>query len=358
MGDLIKKANILIVDDVSANLTILAEMVRELGYVPRPVSSVKQAQSAIEQILPSLILLDITMPEMTGFEFCEILKANAKTRDIPVIFISALTSKEDKIKGFELGAVDYIERPFEKAEVSMRINTHLKNFRFQQELENYNQRLHKLISEQMNKILLEQKHIIKALAILSEIKDDNTRNHLDNISSNCKLIATCLQLSPKFEKEVTNEFVENIEIAATLHDIGKLTVPDYILLKPGVLETKEMEEVKKHSRKGYEVLKSIAKSIGGNAIIDMGATISLSHHERWDGKGYPDNLKGEEIPLCARIMAIADAYDTLTGSRCYRESFTHEQTMQIIQKESGRAFDPDIVDIVVKVQKQLKGDQR
>ncbi|MEG1742056.1 MAG: response regulator, partial [Acetivibrio sp.] len=236
--------NILIVDDVTSNLIILTEMIKSVGYIARPVTSARQAMQAIEIKLPDLILLDISMPDMNGYQFCEILKKESITKDIPIIFISAMNAKEDRIRGFRLGAVDFISKPFEIEEVTLRINTHLNLYRMQKELEICNKYLHKMVNEQIVKIVEEEKHFIHSLAKLSELREDPTGSHVRNVAYNCKLLAMSLQLSPKFEKEIGNTFVEAMEIVAPLHDIGKISIHDNILLKPGKLTKEEREVIK------------------------------------------------------------------------------------------------------------------
>lgn len=348
-----QKPNILIVDDVSANLVILSEMVKSAGYIPRPVISVKQALAAINQKIPQLILLDITMPEIDGFEFCSMLKAGAKTRDIPIIFISGLDSVEDKVKGFKLGAVDYIAKPFEKEEVTLRLNTHLKIYKMQQELETYNKKLHKMVNSQIQKVADEQKNIFYTLASMLESRYDDYEGHLKMIGGNCRLFAMSLQFSPKFDKEITSNFIDSIEVASQLRDIGTFKIRDNILLKEGPLSPEEWEIMKLHTEKGANCLEKIYKYSGNNELIGMAVDIARYHHENWDGSGYPYGLKGAEIPLSARITAIIDVYDALNHDRCYRKAYSNKESLQIMQSESGRRFDPDMMEIFNKVQKQM-----
>lgn len=349
-----RTANILIVDDVASNLVVLTEIIKRAGYLPRPVTSAKQAMEAMRISLPQLILLDISMPEMDGFEFCEILKKEPRTKEIPIIFISALDSPEEKKHGFELGAVDFITKPFEKVEVISRVNTHIKIFKMQQELEENNKRLHKMVNDQMKMIQNEQKNMIYALAQLSETRDDAVGDHLQNIGRNCKLLAQSLQFSPVFEKEITQSFIEEIEIAAPLHDIGKIKIPDRILLKPGKLTSEEMEVMKTHTELGAKSLMDIYAASEHNEFVKMAIDIAYYHHEKWDGTGYPTGLSGRDIPLAARIMSVADVYDTLTGERCYKKAFSHEESMEIINENSGTSFDPDIIEVLNKIQRQLR----
>lgn len=345
--------NILIVDDVATNLAILSEIIKKAGYVARPVTSVSQAVKAIEAKLPNLILLDITMPETDGFEYCTMLKKNPVTRDIPIIFISALNSSEDKIKGFKLGAVDFIAKPFESEEVTMRINTHIKIYKMQSEIELYNKKLHKLVNDQIKKINDGHKNIIHALAKLAEARDDVVGNHTSNVGKNARILAMSLQLSPKFENVIGNDFIDEIESAASLHDIGKIRIPDRVLLKPGKLDEEEWAIMKTHADIGACTLEDIYKYNDENAFIRMAIDIARYHHERWDGTGYPSGKRGEEIPLAARITSVVDVYDTLMGQRCYKEFYTVEDSLRIMNEESGKAFDPDIINVFNKVYKQF-----
>ncbi len=348
--------NILIVDDINANLVVLTEMIRNAGYIARPVTSAKQAMNAIEMLLPHLILLDVSMPEIDGFEFCAMLKKNVNTRDIPIIFISALDSPEDKIKGFQLGAVDYIAKPFEAEEVSLRVNTHLKIYRMQQELELYNKKLHKIINDQIRKIYEEQKNILHAMNNLSKKRAGRNDGHVDRIGKNSRLLALGLQLSPHYKDFISNSFIDSIELAAPLHDIGKIGITDFILLKQGELTPEEDRVMKTHTVIGGNTLKEIY-SYGHNEFIKMAIEIAMYHHENWDGSGYPEGLKGLEIPLSARIVAIIDAYDTARFQIFREYSDPQKVAVAYIQEKSGTYFDPDIVRIFMKIHNQLKTNE-
>lgn len=350
--------NILIVDDINANLVVLTEMIRNAGYIARPVTSAKQAMNAIEMLSPHLILLDVSMPEIDGFEFCAMLKKNVNTREIPIIFISALHSMEDKIKGFKLGAVDYIAKPFEVEEVTLRINTHLKIYRMQQEQEIYNKKLYKIINDQIRKIYEEQKNILHAMNNLSKkrISGDDGPQHLERIRRNSRLLALGLQLCPNYKDVVSNSFIDSIELAAPLHDIGKIGISDLILLKHNKLTPEEFEVMKTHTIIGGNTLKEIY-SYDHNEFIKMAIEIAMYHHEKWDGSGYPEGLKGYEIPLSARIVAIIDAYD-IARFRCYKDHpDPHREALDYIQEKSGSSFDPDIVNILMKIHNQLKAKE-
>lgn len=344
---------ILVVDDVDANLMILENIILEMGYEPRCANSASEATKLIAESLPQLILLDVFMPEMDGYELCERLKENPITRDIPIIFISAADSSEDKVRGFKLGAVDYIGKPFEVTEVTMRVRNHLKLYEMQQELELSNRRLHSVISSQARRIEDEQKNILYAFATLTEGKDTDTRYHLDNVAHNCCLLAQSLQFSPEFSEEISENFIDTIGVASRLHDIGKIQTPCNILTKPGPLDEKEMEVVKRHVEQGAEILERVYAGTPENRFLPMAIEIARFHHARWDGTGYPENLQGKEIPLSARITIIVDIYDTLRGDRCYKEAYSKEESLEIIKEGSGSFFDPEIVDVFLKIQNQL-----
>ena len=345
--------NILVVDDVNANLAVLTEIIRKAGYIARPVTSAKQAMSAIEALAPNLILLDISMPEIDGFMFCSLLKKNVNTRDIPVIFVTAFNSTEDKIKGFQLGAVDYISKPFEVEEVTMRINTHLKMHKMQQELEVYNKKLYKIINDQIRKIYDGQKYTVEAIAKVYTINNPARSAHMKRVGANCRILAMSLQLSPKFKEQITNSFIDAIELAALLHDIGNLGIGDEIREK-GNPTKEELDLIKKHTTIGADTLEEIYSLGGNNEFVRMAADIAKYHHENWDGSGYPMGMAGKEIPLCARIVSIIETYDSLVCIDYRGQTTTHEEAMESINRAAGTAFDPEIIAIFNKIQNQLK----
>ena len=349
-----EKNNVLIIDDVTSNLVALSDIMREAGYIPRPVVSVETAMKAINAEIPGIILLDVTMPQMNGYDYCRILKKDVRTRDIPVVFISGLSTPQDRIKGFESGGVDFITKPFERTEVLMRVKTHLKLYDTQKELVNNNKKLHNLVNMQLRQIEGERRNMILALAALAEDRDDGTGTHLDNIAGNCRLIATGLSLTRKYEKSITAEFINTIEVASKLHDIGKMAIPDKILLKEGHLTGKERSIMMMHTVAGVETLKDIYFNNSQNGFIKMAMDIAYYHHEKWDGSGYPTALAGNKIPLPARIMAAVDTYDALVSERCYKPAYSHEAALEIIRAESGKSFDPDVVNIMLRLGKYLK----
>ena len=346
-------ADILIVDDVESDLLYLKNVVEQAGYHARTAVRGEEAITMARAKCPDLILLDITMPDMSGFKVCAILKKDVRFRKVPIIFVSASKLEDDKVRAFQLGGVDYVSKPFFVSEMQMRIAHHLTDSITVNELEESNKRMNLMIVEQMNRVEQEKKNMLLALAMLSENKEHMAENHIYNIRRNCRLFAQSLQFSPKFEAQVSNSFIDCIEMASGLHDIGKIRISDEILLKPGALSDDETHMIQQHPAMGAAMLRNIYSVISENEFIDMAIDIALYHHEKWDGSGYPKGLKGEEIPLAARIMAIVDAYDALANDRIYKKAYSVEKCRSIMREEAGRSFDPDMIDVFLKIYRQL-----
>ncbi len=338
------RPNIMVVDDTPANLKLLSNMLQESGYEVRPLQSGRMALNAAHARPPDLILLDINMPEMNGYEVCQRLKEDASLHGIPVIFISALTETEDKVQAFRRGGVDYVTKPFQFEEVLARVRTHL-------ELRRYEAGLEALVRQQVQEILATKEELsqaqlatILALSKLAEARDDDTGHHIERTRTFCRLLAEELRRQPAFAETVDDSFIENMYHAAPLHDIGKVAVPDSVLLKRGKLTPDESETMKMHTVLGARTLEAVRVGYPNNVFIKLGIEIARSHHEKWDGEGYPDALAGDRIPLSARIMAIADVYDALTSQRCYKRILPHTESRDIIQSQRGSHFDPRVVD--------------
>ena len=348
---------ILVVDDVEVNLIILEEIIKNMGYEALLAQSVKEALEIISgsEVLPRVILSDISMPETDGFTFCSMLKSDPYTKDIPVIFISAMDTASDLSKGFELGAVDYIPKPFEKTEVEMRISTHLKIYTMQKDLEENNRQLNLVVARQMEKLRIEQKNIMTALARLVESRENVSGSHYRNILYNSRILAEGMQLYPKFEDDVTDDFIDTIESSAGLHDIGKLMIPDHILLKNAPLDEEERRIMCTHAELGARTLMDIYEGVETNDFIDMAVDIAWYHHECWDGSGYPKGLKGTEIPLSARIVQVVDVFDAMVSERRYKEPIPLEQTLAYMQEQAGVIFDPDIIRVFMRIYRNFRG---
>ena len=336
--------SIMIIDDTPANLQVLAGMLKDGGYKVRPVPSGKLAIKAAENEPPDLILLDIMMPEMDGYDVCRKLKSTEKLKDIPVIFISAMSDTPDKVKALGVGGVDYITKPFQFAEVRARVETHLKIRKLQIELQEHNLQLQKLVEIKVKEISDSQMATIIALARLAESRDYETGKHIERVQIYCKMLADHIFKKSGSKGKMDNAYVENIFHASPLHDIGKVGISDHILLKPGKLTTEEFEIMKTHTTIGARTLEAVRVKYPKNVLINMGTVIARFHHEKWDGTGYPNGLAGEDIPLSARIMAVVDVYDALRAKRCYKQPLNHKESCDIIIKDEGKAFDPVIVE--------------
>jgi putative two-component system response regulator len=340
--------NVLIVDDAPANLELLAGILRERGIEPRPVLSGQLAIVAARADPPDLILLDINMPVMNGFEVYARLKADTAFKDIPVIFITALMETADKLKAFSMGAVDYVTKPFQSEEVCARVETHLRLRKLQRDMATYNNHLEELVQEKIKEISRSQMATIFALAKLAESRDSDTGQHLERVQTLSRILACELRSLPPYSGIITDHYLENLYQAAPLHDIGKVGIPDAILLKPGRLSSAEFDEMKRHTGFGAETLKSVQASYPGNSFIEMGVDIAQSHHEKFDGSGYPFGVKGEAIPLSASIVALADVYDAMRSKRPYKSALSHVEATDFIIQSGGKHFNPHIVAAFVR----------
>jgi putative two-component system response regulator len=301
---------------------------------------------------PHLMLLDISMPEMDGYEVCRRMKADPALCGIPIIFLSALNATEDKVKAFGLGGVDYITKPFQIEEVLARVNTYLKIRELQSHLEFDNLNLQALVDMKVKALTAAQLATIFAMAKLAESRDEDTGKHLERVQEYCRRLALKLMADSPYSEQITPELVDLIHHATPLHDIGKVAIPDAVLLKPDRLTDAEMVVMRTHAEIGEQTLRTVlAKS--DNAFVRVGIDIAGGHHERWDGSGYPRKLRGEEIPLAARIMALTDVYDALRSERCYKKPIPHPQVVEMIRAERGRHFDPVVVDGFLKLEAEF-----
>jgi putative two-component system response regulator len=339
-------ADILVVDDTPANLHLLTEMLKNRGHKVRPVPNGRLALQAARREAPDLIMLDINMPEMNGYEVCSELKADLRLKDIPVIFISANTEIMDKVKAFSIGGVDYVTKPFHFEEVEARVEAHLKIRRLRLEINALNSSLQDRVQAQVKEISESQIATIIALAKLAESRDEGTGNHILRVRRYCRALARRLADNGAFGALIDDHFVETIFHASALHDIGKVGIRDSILLKPGELTPEEFEAMKTHTTLGAETLAAVLASYPNNAFVCMGMEVAKSHHEFWDGSGYPQGLAGEAIPFAARIMTVADQYDALRTKRPYKPAFTAARTYAILTEGDGRMlsshFDPRV----------------
>lgn len=325
-------ADILIVDDTLANLQLLVSILKEEGYKVRPANSGRLALQAIAQKRPDLILLDIKMPDMDGYQVCETLKNNPQTEDIPIIFISALSDAHDKVRAFQVGGVDYLTKPFQIEEVKARVATHLQLKDYQDNLEAKIAAGVKEIHLLNQEIIDTQREVIIMLGAICEGKSLETAQHIKRVAAYAHLLAQYSDL-PRSE-------IDLISQASPMHDIGKIAIPDAILEKQDPFTPEEWEIMKTHTTMGYAMLSSSTRP-----LFKTAATIALQHHEKWDGSGYPNGLKGEAIDIVGRITAVADVFDALGSSRCYKRGWELENILAFFKEQRGRHFDPKIIDI-------------
>lgn len=340
-----EKSTVLIIDDTPENLVVLGELLRP-HYRVRVANGGKRAlQVATTEPLPNLILLDVMMPEVDGYSVMAELKADARTRDIPVIFVTSLDSAADEERGFALGAVDYIAKPVKPATTLARIRTHLELKQARDSLVDQNAYLEAEVSRRMAQNQTIQDVSILALAYLAEIRDTETGNHLRRTQGYIRVLAEQLKTHPRFSDFLTDTNIQTLVKSAPLHDIGKVGIPDRILLKPGRLTAEEWEIMKTHAFLGSEAIRR-AEGEAGQPIefLRMARDIAHYHHERWDGSGYPDGLAGDDIPISARLMALADVFDALISKRVYKPPLSAGDVTKIIAKDRGRHFDPDVTD--------------
>lgn len=338
--------SILVVDDVPENLAAIGGLLRAQGYRVQAASSGEAAlRYATATPPPDLILLDVVMPGMDGYQVLAQLREQPATRGIPVIFLTALGDARDEERGLELGAADYITKPIRPPVVLARVRTQLEAHQARQLLRDQNALLEAEVSRRMAENEMIQEVSIQALAHLAETRDPETGNHIQRTQSYVRLLAELLRQHPRFAAVLDDRYIHLLARSAPLHDIGKVGIPDNILLKPGRLDHGEFEVMKRHAALGAVAIERAERDSHHEvAFLALAKQIARSHHERWDGRGYPDGLAGDDIPLPARLMALADVFDALINVRCYKEAFSFERARAMIEAERGRHFDPDATD--------------
>ncbi|MEY4750647.1 MAG: hypothetical protein RIQ60_2861 [Pseudomonadota bacterium] len=340
-----KPSTILIVDDSPENLSVLGELLRDSYRVRAANSGAEALRLAALAPTPDLILLDVMMPGMDGYEVMRRLRADPLTCEVPVIYATSLDAAEDEELGLKLGAVDYITKPLRPAVVLARVAAHLELKQARDRLQAHNADLEAEVARRMGENLLIQDVSILALAHLAEIRDPETGNHLKRTQAYVHCLGTHLLDHPKFASVLDAKIVEQIAKSAPLHDIGKVGIPDNILLKPGQLTPEEWAVMKTHAQLGADAIDHAERDAARPvAFLAYAKQIARHHHERWDGRGYPDGLAGDAIPLAARLMALADVFDALISRRVYKEPFAPDQARRMIVEQRGQHFDPDVCD--------------
>jgi len=345
---------ILVVDDSPDNIILMSRLLKDHYRTKIATNGEKALKIASSDDPPDLILLDVVMPYMDGYEVCQELKKNPKTSRIPVIFLTAKTDIEDEKRGFEVGAVDYITKPVSAPLVLARVKTHLLLKDSRDFLIDKNQFLEHEIYKRTQEIIAIQDVTIIAMGSLAETRDSETGNHIRRTQNYVKMLAMKLKNNPRFKHILTDENIELLYKSAPLHDIGKVGVPDHILLKPGKLTPQEFEIMEKHTVFGRDAILAAEKRLESpTSFLTFAREIAYSHQEKWDGSGYPEGLTGDDIPISARLMAVADVYDALITRRIYKPAFAHEESVDIIKNGYAAHFDPDIVDTFIEIEKEL-----
>ncbi len=319
-----EKQTVLIVDDVPQNLDLLYEVLKDRYRVKAALNGIKALDIIFSSEPPDIVLLDVMMPEMDGYEVCKKIKADLRSMKIPVIFVTAMGEEQDETYGFELGAVDYITKPINPAIVLARVKTQLA-------LYNQSQHLEELVQDRTKVIYATRQDIVRRLGIAAQYKDNETGSHIMRMSIFCQIIAKNIGM-----KESEGNILLN---AAPMHDIGKIGIPDSILTKPGKLDKAEWEIMKTHTTIGGAILGDHDYD-----LMNVAKRVALNHHEKWDGSGYPAGLRGEAIPIEGRISAVADVFDALTSKRTYKEAWSVDEACDYIWKGRGSHFDPRLVD--------------
>lgn len=344
----LEPATILIVDDVESNRLILEEIIISMGCASILAESGEKALEMIQKHAPQLVLTDISMPGMDGYELCRMIKGNEVTKHIPVIFISAFDHPEDIVEGLSYGGEDYITKPFVPEVIEARVGVHLRLDDARRKLVEMNRRLQVSVSEQLKQMEMEKRNVLYALANIVAKHSDYKKEYMERIKHNCRILAQGMQLSPQFEGRISDALIDAIEISAPLCDIGNIGIPPDILHKRDGLSEEESAVLRTHPLIGAQFLCDLYAKNESNDFIGTALDMVRSHHESWDGSGYPDGLSGEAIPLAAQIVSMMEAYCALTDGSCSREG-----ALEAMREDVGRKLNPDIFDICCKISRQF-----
>lgn len=349
------KATILVVDDTPDNLALMSGLLKDQYKVKVANHGEKALKIAQGDSPPDLILLDIMMPGMDGYAVCQALKSDPVTRDIPVIFLTAMVSTEDEMRGLEVGAVDYITKPISPPIVLARVQTHLNLKAAADFLKDKNAFLEQEVAKRTQEVMAIQDVTILAMASLAETRDNETGNHIRRTQYYVKTLAEYLRDHPRFRDYLSDQQIQTLFKSAPLHDIGKIGIPDRILLKPGRFEPEEFEIMKTHTTLGRDAIAHAESQLGMEVdFLVCAKEIAYSHQEKWDGSGYPEGLSGDAIPISARLMAVADVYDALISRRVYKDGMPHAKAAAIIREGRGSHFDPDITDAFLALEDEFR----
>nr|WP_042074666.1 two-component system response regulator [Aeromonas sanarellii] len=348
-------ATILVVDDTPDNLMLMAELLKDKYRVKLANNGEKALRILAGDPLPDLILLDIMMPGLSGLQVAEQLQQDARTRHIPIIFLTSMAAVESELQGLALGAVDYITKPISPSRVLARVETQIKLKAAADFLRDQNDFLEQEVQRRTREVVAIQEVTIQAMASLAETRDNETGNHIRRTQHYVKLLAELLCDHPRFRHFLNDETIHLLFKSAPLHDIGKVGIPDHILLKPGRLTKEEFEIMMTHTTLGRDAIQRAEDQLGFPVdFLRLAKEIAYSHQEKWDGSGYPLGLSGDDIPISARLMAVADVYDALISHRVYKPGMPHEEAVDIIRQGGGWHFDPDVCAAFLSATEQFK----
>ncbi|MCL2182893.1 MAG: response regulator [Chitinispirillia bacterium] len=348
-----KRKTIFMVDDNLTNLTVGKNAL--LGkYKVFTIPSGKKLFEMLEKTTPDMILLDIEMPEMDGYDIIKELKKRPETAEIPIVFLTARSDSSSELEGLSLGAIDYISKPFSPPLLLKRIEVHMLVDEQKHELENYNHNLQYMVDEKTKTVLDLQNAILRTVAELVECRDDTTGGHIERTQNYLKILVDALLEHELYKNEVTSWNIDFLLQSSQLHDVGKINIKDSILQKPAKLTPEEFDEMKTHTTFGIKVIEKIQENTSEATFLEYAKIFASTHHEKWDGSGYPSGLKGDCIPLQGRLMAIADVYDALISERPYKKPFTHEEAVEIIRNGSGTHFDPNLVEVFLTHENEFR----
>ncbi|OOZ75870.1 two-component system response regulator [Solemya velum gill symbiont] len=333
---------ILAVDDDARNLKLISTMIRQQGYDCLCVEDGHSALAAVEQYRPDLMLVDVMMPGMDGFELTQQLKANEQTRNIPIILVTALTDRDSRLQGLEAGAEEFVSKPIDRVELSIRLRNLLRLKEYSDFLSEHKSLLELQVEARTKELYETRLEVVRSLGRAAEFRDNETGLHIVRMSKISQLMAQAIGLGEKQAELILN--------AAPMHDIGKVGIPDSVLLKPGKLTSEEWDIMKTHTTIGHQILSGENSS----DLMDMAKIIALCHHEKWDGSGYPNWLKGEAIPIEARIVALADVFDALTNDRPYKKAWSIEEALTEIDKQRNQHFESRLVNVFIDIIPQVE----
>jgi len=348
-----KNYRIFLVDDSPIYLNH-GKAVLQQEYTVVTIPSGEKLLVLLEKTKPDLILLDVEMPGLNGHETIEKIKSTPGDADIPVIFLTGKSDPESELLGLELGAVDYIAKPFSPPLLQKRVALHLMLQEQKNELRGYNENLLEMVKERTHDISELKNAVIMWAAEILEFRDDETGQHIERVQKYLEILVDAMKKTERYSREVEKWDVEAFLKSAPLHDVGKIKIRDTILLKEARLTDEEFANMKLHAMYGKMLLESLQEKVPNQVFLEYAKTLAYSHHEKWDGSGYPNSLKGEDIPLQARMMSLADVYDALISNRPYKKAFSHEDAIKIIEQGRGTQFDPDLTDLFIALEGKIK----